>query len=515
MRGYFLLLLLLSCGGLRADDLSAFERKAEMNPSDPAAQFNWAVKAMQAKNYKAALKAAGRVTELEPKNAVAQELKGQILAETGDTDAALKSLNESVKLDPRRAGAWSLMARLYGAKDDKESLKKAAAAFENASKANPKNAKLVLNQGVILSKLGDDKKALLLFEKASKMEGGAAPAARYLCQLYNVQNANAKAEAACSLAVQDPAASAETWYYLGFAQSRLGKKSEAEKSFEKSVELNASFAPALYSLGYVDYEAGRLDSALKRFESAVEARKGNYPEAQFNVAVVLGDLGRWTQAAGIYRKILKKDSKNEDAQANLAFVVESGSEFFLNEGKDSYEGGDFDAASKAWKNALELDPDNAPAKEFLAKVKKSSAKSESASAARKQARQAVASKLKSEDEKVLKEGLAAAKNRQWAQAVKLLDFYSRKHPKDASARTALYKAKSELLQSKPSAPKAAVSAAALKKQYFDGVDSYLEGDLPKAIGIWKKILAADPGHLDARRSLSQAEVELAALQKKK
>jgi hypothetical protein len=33
--------------------------------------------------------------------------------------------------------------------------------------------------------------------------------------------------------------------------------------------------------------------------------------------------------------------------------------------------------------------------------------------------------------------------------------------------------------------------------------------------VWKKILAADPGHLDAKRSLSQAEVELVALQKKK
>ena len=59
------------------------------------------------------------------------------------------------------------------------------------------------------------------------------------------------------------------------------------------------------------------------------------------------------------------------------------------------------------------------------------------------------------------------------------------------------------------------SGDALKKQYFEGVDAYLEGDLPKAIGIWKKILAVEPGHLDAQRSLSQAEVELVALQKHK
>jgi tetratricopeptide (TPR) repeat protein len=511
------IVLLLLAGSAFGDELAQFERRADMNPDDAAAQFNWAVKAREAKKYPAALKAVKRVVALAPKDAVARELQGQLLFESGDEAGAVKALEACLELDPKRGGAWALLARLYGAREDKESLKKAAAAFESAAKLSPSNAKLVLNQGVIQSKLGDDKKALALFEKAAKMPGGEAPSARFLCQLYNLGGDNKKAEAACLKAALQEGASAETFYYLGFAQSRLGKKAEALKSFQRSVGINAAYAPALYSLGFASYEAGELGQALAHFQAAIKAKEGDYPEAQFNAAVVLGDLGRWPEAAEIYRGMLRKDPANADAKANLAYVVETGGEALLNQGKDSYEAGDFASAAKAWKLALELDPENATAKEFLGRVKKRTAQQDSAGAARKAAAKAVALRLKGEDEKVKKDGLAAFKAGNWSAAARLLDFYSRKHPKDAGVKASLYQAKSRLLSAKPAggAPAKAASGEALKKQYFEGVDSYLEGNLPKAIGIWKKILAADPGHLDARRSLSQAEVELAALQKKK
>ena len=207
-----------------------------------------------------------------------------------------------------------------------------------------------------------------------------------------------------------------------------------------------------------------------------------------------------------------------------------------------------------------LDPGNQTALDFLKRVKsKTTAKQKSALAAKRLARKAVASRLKSEDEKILKQGLAAAKDGKLSQAVRLLDFYVRKNPGNKQAAQAFFKAKSELGQevedllqragrmlvdndkdgAKQLIDKALaldpdntrankmlaqvtgsqgvleVSQDALKKSYFEGVDAYLDGDLPKAIGIWKKILAVDPGHLDAQRSLSQAEVELSALQKHK
>jgi tetratricopeptide (TPR) repeat protein len=542
---------------LKADD-AAIERTAEMNPDDATSQFNWAVTAMKAKKIGAARKAAKRLVGITPKDPQAWELKGQIELMDKDEKAAADSFEHSVSIDSDRAEAHYQLAKIYITGANNEKGKKELQAYESGAKS--KDLKRVISQGVLWSKLGDNAKALKDFEKASQLEGGQDAAARYLCQLYNENGDVKKAEGYCQKAAAQDSASADIDYNLGFAQSRLGKTAAAKQSFQKAVAADPSFAPALYNLGTLDYETGALDAAQKHFRQALDAKGGDYPQAQYNLAVVLGDQGKWQEAAGVYKKILSKDSGNADAKTNLAYVVETGTEALLDKGRDAYENGNFEAATKAWSAVLELDPGNATAADFLKKVKsKSTAKQDSVAKAKKAARLAVAKRLQSEDERVLKEGLASVKEGKLAQAVRLLDFYVRKHPGNAAASQAFFKAKSQLdqqvddllqragrmlvdddkagakgvidqalaldpnnsrankmlAQVTGSQSSSKASADALKKSYFEGVDAYLEGDLPKAIGIWKKVLAQDPGHLDARRSLSQAELELSALQKHK
>lgn len=545
--------------GLKADDLDSYARTADMNPNDPGAQFNYAVKALQAKDFKDAEKAASKVVTLSPKDAQARQLLGEILGLEGDSEGAQKSLEACVQLDPHNSKAWSLLAKIYSGASDHATLEKAADAFAQAAKGDPQNVRLIVNQGLIFAKLGDSSKATLLFEKADGMPGGEALADRYLCQLYNMSGNQKKAAESCLKASQDPSAGGEVFYYLGFAQNSEGQKEAARQSFLKALDINPDYGPAQDSMGYLEYEAGHLEPALKYFQAAASSGSGDDAEAYFNVAVVLGDLGRWVDAAGIYRKLLKKDPQNKDAQANLDFVVRSGVEAFLNQGKDAYEGGNFDDAAKAWKQVLALDPENSTAKDFLSKVKVQNNQSQSAQAAQQAARSAAASTFKTEDAQVLRDGLKALDEGHLGAAVRLLDFYCRKHPEDGKALQNLYKAKSELGQQvgdlleqagrdlaandkagakslvhraltlDPGSSRANTMLAQLeghqdqaqanteelKKRYFLGVDAYLDGNLPKAIEIWKKILAEDPGNLDARRSLSQAQLELAALEKKK
>ena len=178
-------------------------------------------------------------------------------------------------------------------------------------------------------------------------------------------------------------------------------------------------------------------------------------------------------------------------------------------------------------------------------------------AARKAVRKDVDRRLKDEDAKVRERGLAAAKAGKDAEAVRLLGFYMKKNPGDKAAGKALTQARGrlgeavdELLQGaarelvggdrgkakdlaaqalkldpesararklleqagQAEAPK--TDAAAVKKLYYDGVEQYLSGDLAAAVATWKKVLAQDPEHLDAKRSLARAELELDALKKR-
>ncbi len=554
-----LLALFIAPAAFAKTQLESVEDQAEMNPDNPDAWFNFAGVALQMGKPDIAAKAVKKLVALAPKDALAWELKGQIHMAQGKEDEAVEAYHKAVDLNSKLASAWAQLAKLQAQKGDPDSLQGALKAFEMAYKSNPKDIKLLLNQGVIAGKLGDDKKALKIFEKAEGLPGGKELAARYLCQLYAKTGETKSAEKACEKASKSDKAGAETLYNLGYAQSRNGKKEQARKSYQKAVGIDGQFAPALYSLGLLEYEAGNLKKALEIFQTASASRQGDYPEAQYATAVVLGDLGDWKKAAGLYRDILKKDSDNEDAKANLAYVVESGSEALLNRGKDLYQEGQYDEAVAAWKGVLELDGSNKDAAEFLAKAKKKSVKSSAALAAKKDAKTQVASKLKSQDAKVLVDGRAALKKGDLAAAVRLLDFYVKKNPGDKKAASDFYKAKTQrnqqvdeylqvagrelvndnkakakevllkvlaldpanqraekmMAQVTGSASQAKVSAEALKKQYFQGVDAYLDGDLAKAIGLWKGVLDKDANHLDARRSLSQAELELEALQKRK
>ncbi len=539
-------------------DLGQYERDAEMNPQDPQVQFNLGVMCLKAKDFARAAKALKKATALAPKDAEAWEAYGTALMALKQQEPALQALTQATSLDGRRAGAWAKLAALLSLEPSKDSLNRAVEAFGRAAELAPGDARLVLNQGLLLAKLDQDKRAESVLLKASRMEGGQA-AFKALCVLYNKAGNASKAAEACRHATEADPSQAESWYNLGFALQRQDKNQDAREAYRHAVDLDPSHAPALYALAFLDFQAGDAAKALAGFEAAMKARNGDYPEAEYNAAVLLGDQGRYEDAADLYRTLLRSDPGNQDAKNNLQSVVEVGSTALLEQGKDSYERGDFDAARKAWARARKLDPSNEEAGRLLGQVEaKNNAAEKEAAAARKAASLAVARRLKAEDAKVRQRGMAAFKAGTYAEAVRLLDFYLKKNPEDSSAQTVLVKARgrmraatddllrqaagalqsgnrdeasalaSRVLSQDPGnararslqrqageapAPKK-IDQEGVRKLYYYGVEQYLAGDLAGAVGTWKKVLSQEPDHLDAQRSLSRAELELDELRKR-
>lgn len=552
-----ILALALAASLKAAPDVAAFERKAEMSPKDAQAQFNLGVVAFQAKRLDLARKAMERTVKLTPKDAEAWELYGTVLAASRADGEAVKALRRSTDLDAKRPKAWMQLGRLLADGDDPKSLAQAAEAYGQAARGVQGDGRPWLNQGLVLARLGKDSQAVEALEKAAKLKGGEG-ARRSLCVLYNKQGDHKKALAACQAAASAPDGRAEDWYNLGFAQQRQGKVAEARKALQSAVKADARHAPSLYNLAFLDFQAGSADKALAGFQAALKARNGDYPEAQYNAAVLLGDMGRYEEAGDLYRRLLKKEPGNEDARANLDYVVEVGVSSLIDQGKDAYERGDFEAAAKAWNRAVKLDPKGDQARTLLKKVSDKAPKvDKAAQAAKKDASKAVAQKLKAEDQKVLAQGLAALNAGKDGEAMRLLDFYLKKNPGDKKAETALFKARAQvrqkgdellqaaarelvagnraqaqalagqaleldpgnararkLMEQAGQAPAAPVNAEAVRKLYYAGVEQYLAGDLAGAVDTWKKVLAQDGKHLDANRSLARAQLELAALKKR-
>jgi tetratricopeptide (TPR) repeat protein len=551
------LLLLLGLGAAaRAGDVETWKRKAELAPRDPQVQFNLGLVAFKAQDMTTAGKALKQATDLAPKDAEAWELYGTVLAALKKAGPAADALRTAVKLDGKRGQAWAQLALLLSASERKEDWAEAVKAWEQAARLAPEDGRLRLNQALLLAKLGQTDAAVGLLEKAAGLKGGQA-AWRSLCVLYNKAGKTDKAADACTKATE-AGGGAEAWYNLGYARQRQGKAPAAREAFQRALAVDPEHAPSLYAVAFLDFEGGDPDKALAGFKAALAARDGEYPEAQYNAAVLLSDLGRYEEAAGLYRDLLKKDPGNADAKAALDAAVEAGTASLLGDGRDAYERGDFEAARKAWQRASALDPGNPEAARLLKQAQAKTHGGDAAVAARKAAKERVAERLKAEDAKVLKQGLAAVDAGRLGDAVRLLDFYLKKNPKDRGARSALFKARAKLREQRddqldqaaqalaggdrgrarklaqqvldqdpgnapatqlllqagqaPAKPKR--DEEAVKRLYYAGVEQYLAGDLAGAVDTWKKVLGQEPDHLDAKRSLARAELELEALRKR-
>lgn len=551
-----ILALLVLAPALRADTdgLAPFERAAELAPGDPQAQFNLGVMCLKAGDDAQAAKALEKASSLSPQDAEAWEAYGTALLHLKRADDAVRALRRSTSLDARRSGAWAELGQALAGEGGPQSLGAAADAYARAAVLKPGDARLALNQGLLLSKLGRDTEALPVLRKVSRMPGGQ-PAFKALCVLYNKAGDYTKAEDACRRATQ-AGGGAESWYDLGFSLQQGHKNVQARQAYQNAIQADPGHAPSLYALAFLDFQAGDAAGALKGFQAALQARQGDYPEAAYNAAVLLGDQGRFEEAADLYRSFLKIRPDDPDAKANLRSVVEAGLASLLEQGKDAYERGDFDAAREAWKRARRLDPDNGEAARMLKLAEGRGAAATAASAAREAARPAVARTLETQDAAVRRRGLAAFHDGRNADAAKLLGFYLQKNPGDAAIQKALVEARGRMraavddilrrgtdalaagdraqagslaaqaLEADPGNARARslqdeagraaskkLDLEAIRKLYYNGVEQYLAGDLPAAVATWTEVLKLQPDHLDAQRSLARAQLELDALKR--
>ncbi|HTB23199.1 MAG TPA: tetratricopeptide repeat protein [bacterium] len=507
------LLIALAPGGLRADDsLGPFERAAELSPQDPGAQFNLGVMCLKAGDYAQAAQALQKATSLAPRDAESWEAYGTALLQLRRASDAVQALKQATALDAGRAGAWQDLGQALVMDGSGEDLAAAADAYGHAAHLKPEDALPLLNQGLVLARLGRDAEALAALSKAAGMDGGQG-AFKPLCMLYNKAGNYAKAEDACRRALQGDGG-AESWYNLGFALQGDSKNADARVAYRNALRADPGHAGALYAVAYLDFQAGDAAAALQGFQAAIKAKNGDYPEAEYNAAVLLGDQGSFEDAAELYRSFLKTHPDDPDANANLKSVTEAGLAALLERGQDAYERGDIAAARGDWQRAQALDPSSLEAARMLKLAGAASQAPKAVVAARVAARPAVARRLRSDDSGTKRRGMAAFKAGRDAEAVRLLGFYLRNNPDDLAVKKALTQARARTMR-RGSVRAAAkkVDQEAVRKLYYDGVEQYLAGDLRGAVATWTEVLRQEPDHLDAQRSLARAQVELAALKR--
>jgi tetratricopeptide (TPR) repeat protein len=240
---------------------------------------------------------------------------------------------------------------------------------------------------------------------------------------------------------------------------------------------------------------------------------------------------------------MKADPKSEDARKwyEMAFnaLVEQGSggkssvSGYLSQGAALYAGGDVEGAIAMWNKALEIDPNNKSAREYISKAQNKkqldakaliaegkdlmskgqyaaalsrfnqALKLEPANAEAAAGKEDAQAKIKQLAREKLNEGKELYNLQKYDEAEEKLRAALKLDPSLSEANAYLSKISAARSASKPK-----FSEDELNALYLKGVEAYVKEDYETAVYYWTKVLEMDPNHSKAKKNLARAKQKM-------
>jgi tetratricopeptide (TPR) repeat protein len=193
--------------------------------------------------------------------------------------------------------------------------------LEEAVRLEPANAEAQVNLGAALQKMGRLDEAANVYREALRLRPDDAGAHNNLGatleQLGRVDQAAAEYRESLRRAPESSA----THSNLGRALLAMGRPDEAAAELREALRLDPKLTTTQYLLGTALAEQGRLDEAVLAYQIALrDPVLAGAPEVHNDFGVVLGRLGRPTDAVIQFREALRLNPNFEAARANLAMA---------------------------------------------------------------------------------------------------------------------------------------------------------------------------------------------------
>lgn len=226
--------------------------------------------------------------------------------------------------------------------------------------AEPNNAEALHLLGVIMNEAGLHSEALPIFARAIAV-GGIAPGLLYNYGMtLRVLGDLAQAARAFHLAATNNADDIQSWVALGTTRLALNQFEAAEQALRNAADLDPTRTDIRDNLAVALVGAGLAQQRARAFEAAhgmmLEATRlsSDNPQTHANLANVLRDMGRFTEAQCAFARALALRPDDAEVMANQALT-------YLHQG-------DFDAAIDSYRSAVALAPGNEPIRSSLAQA---------------------------------------------------------------------------------------------------------------------------------------------------
>jgi len=203
---------------------------------------------------------------------------------------------------------------------DRESLERAMAEFEETMKSRPDDAASSYNLGNFYLGRGEPGQAVSSYETAVRLQPAMVQprvnAAHAYLALGRTDDAEATLLQAIELAPDDPAA----YFNLGLLLGEQGRRRDAIEALRRALKADPELAPAAFNLGVLLAETD-LEEAVQWCARAVAGRPGDARYA-YTLAFYQRQAGDQEGSIGTLDELIKRSPHHADAYALLGSIYE-------------------------------------------------------------------------------------------------------------------------------------------------------------------------------------------------
>lgn len=256
-----------------------------------------------------------KLLALAPHDADLLNLNGLLEQKAGDFAAARKHLEEAVALSPNdynpRVNLGVVLAELKDAAGARRQ-------FEKAIELGTDEPQVHFELAKVLRTLGDAEGAqrqLALYQQKLKEKSDLAVAISKATEAAEAVKSgdNSKAADLYRQACAALPGNAGLAYRLAMVLDSMGDANGERTALEQAVKADPHFAPAQYRLGYMDFQAGDNAAAEREFRATVEALPDN-AEAWISLAATLDRQAHLDEARAAVAQALQLQPDNAAAR---------------------------------------------------------------------------------------------------------------------------------------------------------------------------------------------------------
>ncbi len=319
---------------------SYLEKALKINPSLVDAQLMLASVYLRQRDYSAAVAAYKKVIELDPKRVEAYRNLGSILGKMQQPADAIPMLEKAAELNPSDKEVYYELGNAYESGND---FAKASEAYQKYLDLKPENPWTgYLQLGLCLDRLGQFDRAAAALEEAQKAQPKDVKTNFTLAQVYQKGGKLDKAEETYGRLVQLNPDDAVTYYgkiVTMYDEAKLYDK--AIEATKKIIELNPKSELAVYNLGIMYQKLDRMDEAIEAFKKCLEL-KPDYSAAWFNLGFTYSKQKKYKEAVEAFKKYVELTPDSVEGWLNIGVNY-----MFLK---------DFESSLEPIKKTLELRP---------------------------------------------------------------------------------------------------------------------------------------------------------------